>query len=80
MISLEDYKKDYAIFNQALEEIKNKEVAKVAPKDADKLLSILDNIEDIYYNLDATERKRFWTSFIDVITIDGNYNIEIKFL
>ena len=80
MISLEDYKKDYAIFNQALEEIKNKEVVKVAPKDADKLLSILDNIEDIYYNLDATERKRFWTSFIDVITIDGNYNIDIKFL
>ena len=44
------------------------------------LLSILDNIETIYYNLDATERKRFWSSFIDVITIDGNYNIDIKFL
>lgn len=80
LISLEDYKKDYAIFTQALKEIESKEVTKVAPKDADKILSILDNIETIYYNLDATERKRFWSSFIDVITIDGNYNIDIKFL
>ena len=80
LISLEDYKKDYAIFTQALKEIESKEVTKVAPKDADKVLSILDNIETIYYNLDATERKRFWSSFIDVITIDGNYNIDIKFL
>ena len=80
LISLEDYKKDYAIFTEALEEIKSKEVIKIAPKNADKVLSVLDNIEDIYYNLDATERKRFWASFIDFISIDGNYNVKIKFL
>jgi len=78
LITLDEYKADKSQYEGALAAIPDE-----APqtRDLSHLQKVLDmDIGEVYSRMNTAEKNRFWRSFIDVIMIDSNHNMEIKFL
>jgi len=78
LITLDEYKADKSQYEEALAAIPSE-----APRyrDLSHLQKVLDmDIEAVYGRMDALKKNQFWRSFIDVIILDNNHNMEIKFL
>lgn len=75
----DEYKKLNALLNQA---IKEKEELSKDKKIDTTLLNFISNndFEKTYNNFDSTQKKRFWASFINYITVDKDNNLEVYFL
>lgn len=79
MISLDEYKADKDSITSQLASL----TAKTAPKrpDVDKLKDFLaTDIETLYGDFNADEKRFFWRSIIQEITFSSDRTIKVKFL
>ncbi len=82
LIDKEQYKKDYQKYKTDLDNLKNSESkTSIVQKDFTKLNKILNsNYKNIYNNLTAKNKKKFWLSIIDKIYVENGKIKEITFL
>lgn len=81
LIDKEEYKIDYEKYTKELTKLKQTTIMDPISRDFSKVNKILNsNYKDIYNNLTAINKKKFWLSIIDKIYIkDGNIK-EVTFL
>ncbi|MGL6198691.1 MAG: recombinase family protein [Lachnospiraceae bacterium] len=78
LITLDEYKTDKSKYEESLAAIPN-ESPQV--RDLSHLQKVLDmDIDKAYSRMDILKKNQFWRSFIDVIILDNEHNMEIKFL
>ncbi|KAK9680626.1 Recombinase zinc beta ribbon domain [Popillia japonica] len=78
LITLDEYKADKSQYEESLAAIPN-ESPQV--RDLSHLQKVLDmDIDKVYSHMDTLKKNQFWRSFIDVIVLDNNHNMEIKLL
>lgn len=74
LISIEDYKKDYARYTEALQDIPD--VIIEMPPDLSAVKRILDDdFKEIYGGLSREEKRALWRSIISEIRVDRDNNI-----
>lgn len=79
MISIEDYKKDYDDLNKQLADLETEIVAVEEEIDIEAIKNLLSkSTEGIYQTLTAEDRRQFWRSFIDHITVHSRDHMEIE--
>lgn len=80
VIGLDEYKKDRQELQETLATFKQKPTADISNKKSDLEELLYSGLFDHYPVLTKLEKKEFWRSFIDSITMDGERNITVKFL
>ncbi|WP_270597449.1 recombinase family protein [Enterococcus asini] len=80
VIGLDEYKKDRQELQETLATFKQKPSADISNKKSDLEELLYSGLFDHYPVLTKLEKKEFWRSFIDSITMDGDRNISVKFL
>lgn len=80
VIGLEEYKKDRQELQDALATFSHKPTSNISNKKSDLEELLYSGLFDHYPVLTKLEKKEFWRSFIDSITMDGDRNITVKFL
>lgn len=80
LIDKDSYKKDYEIFSNQLEKLKNtQEIPKKV--DTTKLQNIINaKFHEIYISLTFEEKRNFWLNIIDKIYIENGEIKEVTFL
>lgn len=79
MIDLDEYKKDYDDLNKQLAALTADADEDEAPIDVEAIKILLSkSTEDIYQTLTAEDRRKFWRSFIDHITVHSRDHMEIE--
>lgn len=77
LITLEEFKIDRARYEEQIAEIN---AIDIKERDLTPIRNLLSSdIELIYNTMNVEEKQFFWRSFIDIITIDKDYNIKIIF-
>lgn len=79
LISIEDYKKDYDNLNKQLADLTEEVQEEEKLVDIEAIKNLLSKqTEEIYQALTAEDRRKFWRSFIDHITVHSRDNMEIE--
>ena len=74
LISIEDYKKDYKIYTEALQNIPD--VIQEMPPNLSAVRRVLDDdFKAIYDSLSREEKRTLWRSIISEIKVDRDNNI-----
>ncbi|MCX4319040.1 recombinase family protein [Lachnospiraceae bacterium 38-14] len=78
LIDIEEYKKDYEIYNTALHQLP--ETIQEAPPDFEAARKLLTaDFKEIYNTLTREEKRTLWRSVIDEIKIDNNSQVKSIF-
>lgn len=78
LITLDEYKEDKVKYEAELSKLPDIEFK---PKDLSVIKNILNtNVVSVYSTMTIQEKNMFWRSFIDIIILDENHNMEIRFL
>ena len=81
LINKETYAKDYKKYTSELLSLKNTTTQEPLKKDYSHLKQILNSdYKKIYYELNKTNKKKFWFSFINKIYVENGEIKEITFL
>lgn len=81
LIQIEHYEKQYRELTLKLNDLKEEPIEEEKEVDYSELKSFLSkDFVKIYSNMSRTQKRRIWTSVIDTIHIDGNYNLKIDFI
>lgn len=81
MIQIEHYEKQYKELSLKLEQIKATKIEPQKKTNLKDLKNFLNsNFNLTYSKLTRLERRRIWTSIIDTIYIDKDYNMKIIFI
>lgn len=79
LISIEDYKKDYDDLNKQLADLTEDAQEEETLVDIEAIKNLLSKqTEEIYQALTAEDRRKFWRSFIDHITVHSRDHMEIE--
>lgn len=79
MIDLDEYKKDYDDLNRQLADLTAEIEEEEEPIDIEAIKNLLSkSTEEIYQTLTAEDRRKFWRSFIDHITVHSREHMEIE--
>ena len=79
LISIEDYKKDYDNMNKQLADLAEDTQEEETLVDIEAIKNLLSKqTEEIYQTLTAEDRRKFWRSFIDHITVHSRDHMEIE--
>lgn len=80
LINKDSYKKDFEKYNKELLELKTQEIVK-PQKDISHIKNILNSDwKNIYFKLTEKNKRKFWFSIIDIITIRNGKIEKITFL
>ena len=81
LIQIEHYEKQYRELTLKLNDLKEEPIEEEKEVDYSELKSFLSkDFVKIYSNMSRNQKRRIWTSVIDTIHIDGNYNLKIDFI
>ena len=81
MIQIEHYEKQYKELTSKLEHINSIKIEKPKKQNTKELKKILNSDFKLkYFQFTRAERRRIWTSIIDTIYIDEDYNMNIIFI
>jgi hypothetical protein len=79
MIDIQEYKKDYDDLNKQLADLEAQIATEEEPVDIEAIKNLLSKqTEEIYQALTAEDRRKFWRSFIDHITVHSRDHMEIE--
>ena len=78
LIDLEEFKRDKAELQEQLLQLPSSTIER---KDLSAVYKVLEmDLDEMYWSMNTKEKNRFWRSFIDVIKLDNDRNMEIIFL